>query len=80
MFNVTVDFTDQLHGVTRPVASFQEAVALVNNEASFDNTVQAYAWASDGSGHIVYCQHGQGSPLYRPQAINIDTLVEDYRI
>jgi hypothetical protein len=72
---VTVDFSDELHSVTRPVASLQAAINLVNNEAAFDNTLQAYAWGPGGLIH--YCQHGQPSPLYREGYLNINALHGD---
>jgi len=74
---VTVEFNDQLAGTNKPVATLDEAVAIVNNEKAFDNTVQAYAW-EETSRLVAYCQHGPAAEL--PQYTNIDTLVEDYRI
>jgi len=74
---ITVEFNDQLAATNQPVATLDTGVAIVNNEVGFDNTIQAYVW-EETSRLVAYCQHGPAAE--KPQYLNIDTLVEDYRI
>jgi hypothetical protein len=74
---VTVEFADQLADVTQPLDSLEEGQRIVDNEVEYSNTIQAYVWNST-NGLVLYCQHGPAAAL--PADLNIDTLVEDYRI
>ena len=83
---VTVEFADQLAATNKPVASLEAAEAIIRNEAAYPNTVRAYAWNRTNGNRIIsyllgparglpVCYQNGGQP-----SINIDTLVEDYRI
>ena len=72
---VTVEFEGQLAATNRPVSSALEATRLIQNECAFGNTIQAYAWTAHAR-QILFCQHGPAAD----SDLNIDTLVEDYRI
>lgn len=76
---VTVDFSDQLHATTQPVDSLEQGKRIVNNEVHYENTLQAYVWNSTGFKQVLYCLHGPAAHLPAGD-INIDTLMEDYRI
>ena len=70
----------------RPGATLAVAEALISNEAAYPNTVRAYAWNRTNGNRIISYLLGpaQGLPVCYQNgghpSINIDTLVEDYRI
>lgn len=75
---VTVDFADQLASVSRPVKDLETGKKLAWNETAYSNTIQAYVWNRTNPSIILHCQHGPAAGY--PKNVNIDTLLEDYKI